>query len=112
ARIAALAPVVCAAARAGDPVASVIVADAVGHLVATLDSLRAPGPVVLAGGLLATDTPVRDGLLALLDARGTTALTSRDPAAGAAWLAARTKPGIDPAALHAALVGAGVSPSN
>ncbi|WP_328471603.1 ATPase [Actinoplanes sp. NBC_00393] len=110
ARIAALAPLVCAQARAGDPSAAAIVTAAVRHLTATLDSLGADGPVVLAGGLLAADTPVRDGLLAVLDARGATALISRDPAAAAAWLAARELPGIDPATLHAALLGAEDTP--
>jgi N-acetylglucosamine kinase-like BadF-type ATPase len=108
ARIAALAPIVCAQARTGDPEAAAIVADAVRKLTATLDSLGADGPVVLAGGLLtSSDSPVRDGLLAVLDARGTTVLISRDPAAAAAWLAARTRPGVpSPADLHRALLGA------
>lgn len=105
ARIAALAPLVCARARAGDPEARRIVAEAVRRLTATLDDLGADGPVVLAGGLLTADTPVRDGLLATLRVRGTTALIGRDPAGGAAWLAARGLPGVDAAALHSALLG-------
>jgi N-acetylglucosamine kinase-like BadF-type ATPase len=105
--IAALAPVVCAAARAADPLAVAIVDRAVTHLLDTLDELDEPGPVVLAGGLLAGDTPVRDGVLDALHGRGAVVGTSRDPAAGAAWLAARTLGGSPPAALHAALLGAG-----
>jgi N-acetylglucosamine kinase-like BadF-type ATPase len=100
--IAALAPVVCAAARAADPLAAAIVGRAVAHLLSTLDDVHAPGPVVLAGGLLAGDTPVRVGVLDALRARGTVVGVSRDPAAGAAWLAARPLGGRPPAALHAA----------
>jgi N-acetylglucosamine kinase-like BadF-type ATPase len=73
--------------RAGDPDAGSIVAAAVGRLTTTLAELRAPdGPIVLAGGLLTADTPVRDGVLAAL--RGRAVSTARDPAAGAARLAA------------------------
>ena len=61
------------------------------------------GHVVLAGGLLVAGTPIRDGLLAVLRSRGVEVLTSRDPAAAAAWLAARRFPGVDAAALHAAV---------
>ncbi|WIM96972.1 BadF/BadG/BcrA/BcrD ATPase family protein [Actinoplanes oblitus] len=86
--ITALAPVVCAAARADDPDASAIVADAVRRLVRTLDSLGSPGPVVLAGSLLTADTPVRDGLLGTLRSRGTTVTSAGDPAEAAARLAA------------------------
>ncbi|WP_305786981.1 N-acetylglucosamine kinase [Symbioplanes lichenis] len=103
--IGALAPLVCAAARAGDPHATTLVAAAVGRLVRTLDDLHADGPVVLAGGLLTGDTPVRDGVLSTLHARGCRPRTARDPAAGAAWLAARPLSDLSPAALHAALSG-------
>ena len=102
-RIAALAPVVCAQARTGCPTATGIVGEAVVALAGTLDRLGPRGPVVLAGGLLAGDTPVRDGVLAVLDGPGATVLTGRDPAAAAAWLAARDRPGVDAAALHPAL---------
>ncbi|MEV4345197.1 BadF/BadG/BcrA/BcrD ATPase family protein [Actinoplanes sp. NPDC049596] len=88
--IGALAPLVCAAARAGDPHATAIVTEAVRHLIATLDDLGAPGPVVLSGGLLVGDTPVRDGVLQILRARGLQPSTGYDPAAGAARLAARS----------------------
>ncbi|MEU8244048.1 BadF/BadG/BcrA/BcrD ATPase family protein [Actinoplanes missouriensis] len=104
ARIAGLAPLVCAQARAGDPHAAAIVAEAVRLLTATVDDLGPPqGPVVLAGSLLTHDTPVRDGLSAVLAGRGVSALTSGDPAAAAAWLAARPVLGVDAAAAHAAL---------
>ncbi|GID70799.1 N-acetylglucosamine kinase [Actinoplanes cyaneus] len=104
-QIGALAPLVCAAARGGDTHASAIVGQAVSHLVRTLDDLGADGPVVLGGGLLACDTPVRDGVLATLHARGRRPSTGRDPAAGAAWLAARPLTTLTPAALHEALLG-------
>jgi glucosamine kinase len=103
ARIAALAPVVCELAVAGDPAAARIVAAAVRRLTATLDDVGSSGPVVLAGGLLTAGTPVRSGLLAVLRSRGTTVLTSGDPAAAAAWLAARSLPGVDAPTLHARL---------
>ncbi|MEU4693642.1 BadF/BadG/BcrA/BcrD ATPase family protein [Actinoplanes sp. NPDC023714] len=102
ARIAALAEVVCARARAGDPQATAITAGAVARLTATLDGLGpVGGPVVLAGSLLTRDTPIREGLLAALRARGTSALPGRDPAAAAAWLAT---PGRSPD-VHAVLTG-------
>jgi N-acetylglucosamine kinase-like BadF-type ATPase len=101
-----LAPVVCAAARAGDPHAAAIVRAAVGHLLTTLDTLGAEGPVVLAGGLLTGDTPVRDGVVGALRERGLQPRTSRDPAAGAAWLAARPLSRLPPGELHESLLGA------
>jgi N-acetylglucosamine kinase-like BadF-type ATPase len=108
AEIGALAPLVCAAARTGDPEATAVVDDAVRRLVRTLDSLGARGatePVVLAGALLARDTPIRAGVLDALRSRGTTVRTGHDPAAAAAWLAARPVSPLEPAALHAALLG-------
>jgi glucosamine kinase len=107
AAISALAPAVCAAARARDPAASSIVAAAVDRLLTTLDGLDSPADqtVVLAGGLLAADTPVRDGVRAVLRERGTPTGTARDPAGAAAWLAARPLSPLPPAVLHAALVG-------
>jgi N-acetylglucosamine kinase-like BadF-type ATPase len=62
------------------------------------------GPVVLAGGLLVADTPVRDGVLAVLGERAVPTGTARDPAAAAAWLAARGLGRLPAPALHAALV--------
>lgn len=104
--VAALATVVCAAADRGDPEAQAIVADAVRRLLASLDELGSPPdiPVVLAGGVLAHDTPVRAGVLEALQARGTPVGTAWDPALGATWMAARD--GLDHAAaahLHAVL---------
>ena len=82
-----LAPLVCASA---DPVAHQIIADAASRLINTLDELDSPnGPVVLAGGLLTADTPVRTQVLELLRARRTDVHIAYDPAVGAARLAAR-----------------------
>ncbi|GAA0430147.1 N-acetylglucosamine kinase [Actinoplanes capillaceus] len=100
-----LAPVVCAAARDADPHATAIVTEAAACLVRTLDDLAEPGPVVLAGGLLAAGTPVRDGVLKVLAERGREPRTSLDPAAGAAWLAARPISPLNPADLHRAMLG-------
>jgi N-acetylglucosamine kinase-like BadF-type ATPase len=87
---AALAPLVCAAAESGDPLAERLVTDGAARLVATLDELGAPaGPVVLAGGLLASRTPVGALVLDVLRGRGTEVHVAHDPAAGAARLAAR-----------------------
>ncbi|MFI5892435.1 N-acetylglucosamine kinase [Actinoplanes sp. NPDC051513] len=99
----ALAPIVCAAARDGDPAAAGIVADGVRKLLSTLDAVATRGPVVLGGGLLTGATPVRDGVMKALAEREMTTGTSHDPAAAAAWLAARPLIGTDDAALHAAL---------
>lgn len=100
-----LAPLVCALARSADPQATAIVGEAVAHLVRTLDELDTDGPVVLAGGLLAADTPIRDGVLGVLHERGLRPRTGHDPAAGAAWLAARPLSPLTPAALHERLLG-------
>ncbi len=84
AAFAGLAPLVCAS---GDPLAARIVTEAAGRLVATLASLEAPGtPVVLAGGLLTADTPVRRRVCAAL--RGREISVSGDPVTGAVRLAA------------------------
>jgi N-acetylglucosamine kinase-like BadF-type ATPase len=130
AEIGALTPPVCAAARSGSPAATRIITAAVDHLIVTLDSLAAqdpliarepltdrqplagflpvdlvaPEPVVLAGGLLVADTPVRDGVLAVLAKREVPTGTARDPAAAAAWLAARALSRRPPGSLHAALL--------
>ncbi|GGM73671.1 N-acetylglucosamine kinase [Dactylosporangium sucinum] len=88
---AALAPVVCGLADAGEPAALALVASAADRLVATLDELSAPAaPVVLAGSLLTNDTPVRRGVVERLGARGTELGTAADPTLGAARLAAAT----------------------
>jgi glucosamine kinase len=85
--LAALAPGVCTLARAGDPDATRIVDAAAACLHHTLSTVDSGGPLVLAGGLLSTDTPVRAALLARLAAKGRTALIAGDPALGAARLA-------------------------
>lgn len=82
-----LAPLVCERARGHDPYAVKIVDAAATHLLAAVDELGAYGPVVLGGGLLASRTPVRGGVVAGLRARGVDPLIGRDPALGAAWLA-------------------------
>ena len=90
---AALAPLVCASAATGDPTAIRLTTEAATRLAATLAELGPHhGPVVLAGGLLAANTPVRKALLAILPDQVT---TSRDPAAGAAWLALREASSMD-----------------
>ena len=109
AAFAALAPLVCAAAAAGDPLASRLTAEAGARLVATLNELGPPdGPVVLAGGLLSRDTPVRRSVLAAVSGPVTVA---REPALGAARLALdRAVPlGRSAAALrHARMIGSPV----
>ncbi|WP_344613519.1 N-acetylglucosamine kinase [Dactylosporangium salmoneum] len=87
-----LAPLVCELAGGGDPDAAAIVSDGAARLVATLDELEAPdAPVVLAGGLLTADTPIRRAVAAGLQARGTALGTAGDPALGAARLALRRR---------------------
>jgi N-acetylglucosamine kinase-like BadF-type ATPase len=88
AAFAALAPLVC---TSDDPLATRIVAEAARRLVATLDTLAEPAaPVVLAGGLLTADTPVRRQVRAALHGRPVS--VSGDPAQGAVRLAARLAP--------------------
>ncbi|WP_433797216.1 N-acetylglucosamine kinase [Actinoplanes sp. CA-252034] len=100
-----LAPLVCTAARDGDPHAGALVDAAVTCLLRTLDDLGQDGPVVLAGGLLAGGTPVQHGVLKALEARGRQPRLALDPAAGAAWLAARPLSSLPPDRLHEALLG-------
>ncbi|GAA0798843.1 N-acetylglucosamine kinase [Spirilliplanes yamanashiensis] len=106
-RISALAAVVVATARAGDPEGLAILADAADRLARTLVSLRpGPGPVVLAGGLLAGVPEIRDGVQARLAALlGRPGVVGTDGAAAAAWLAGREIIGGDGAGLHASLLG-------
>ncbi|MEV0643801.1 BadF/BadG/BcrA/BcrD ATPase family protein [Phytomonospora sp. NPDC050363] len=109
-RIAALAPLVCAAADDGDPDCARLADEAAASLLATLGRLDAvAGPVVLSGGLLMTETAVRVRVVDALRAGGITTLTARDAAIGATWLAARAGGGLDDArstALHARLLAA------
>ncbi|GGS66301.1 BadF/BadG/BcrA/BcrD ATPase family protein [Nonomuraea spiralis] len=84
--LAAAAPLVTRAAAAGDGDAAGIVAEAARRLTATAARLSGEGPLVLAGGVLTADGPVRTAVLARLGGREVT--TARDGAAGACWLAA------------------------
>ncbi|WP_250029399.1 N-acetylglucosamine kinase [Paractinoplanes maris] len=90
AEIDALTPLVCSLARDADPVARPIISAAAAALVHSLDELHTDGPIVLAGSLLSQDTPVRDEVHTILQARHIKTTTGADPAAGAARLAARS----------------------
>jgi glucosamine kinase len=84
-----LAPLVC---TTRDAEAERIVAEAVDRLLATVAELDHPdGPVVLAGGLLTADTPIRAGVRAAL---GDRARPSGDPVSGAALLALQRTVGV------------------
>jgi N-acetylglucosamine kinase-like BadF-type ATPase len=107
--LATLTPLVMDAYAQGDPTAAGIVATAARKLVSTVAVVRPAGdhtPVVLAGGLLTGATPLAAAVDAELAARWprATRIRARDGAAAAAWLAARSLPGVDPEALHATLV--------
>ncbi|WP_405098592.1 N-acetylglucosamine kinase [Micromonospora sp. NBC_01412] len=108
--LARLAPLVVAAALAGDPVATGLLDEAAGQLAESAGRIRPPGavdPVVLGGGLLTGDTPLAAAVRAELGRRWPDAplRTAGDGAAAAAWLAARDLPEVtDPTALHPLLV--------
>ncbi|WP_342775075.1 N-acetylglucosamine kinase [Nonomuraea diastatica] len=100
-RLAKLASLVSRAASEGDPLATGIVREAAGHLVATLRRVHASGPVVLAGSVLTSPGPVRQTVTELL--AGEQVTTAGDAASAAAWLAARDLlPEPDAKALHTA----------
>jgi glucosamine kinase len=108
--LARLAPLVSIAARAGDAVACGIVAEAASALVADVDPIRDPGertPIVVAGGVVAGDTPVADLTRERLAARWPgCVVTAGDAARAAAWLAAaRSLPPGRAAELHATILG-------
>ncbi|MFI9838162.1 BadF/BadG/BcrA/BcrD ATPase family protein [Nonomuraea sp. NPDC051941] len=84
--VGAAAPLVAEAAAAGDERAAEIVGEAARRLAATAGRVHGEGPIVLAGGVLAADGPVRTAVMALL--AGREVVTARDGAAGASWLAA------------------------
>ena len=90
-QLSALAPLVTAAYRAGDPEAHSIVERAAAALLATLALIRDPAestPIVLAGSLAGDASPVGAELRTLLAARFTGAvLPARTGVGGAAWLA-------------------------
>jgi N-acetylglucosamine kinase-like BadF-type ATPase len=86
------APIVSAAAISGDAVAQAIVAEAVAHLLHTLQAVTGDrpvaGPVVLGGGLLLNPGPVADAVRAAVRERfGVEPTFATDGAAGAAALA-------------------------
>ena len=90
-QLSALAPLVTAAYRAGDPQAHSIVERAAAALLATLALIRDPAestPIVLAGSLAGDASPVGAELRTLLAARFAGAvLPARSGVGGAAWLA-------------------------
>jgi glucosamine kinase len=90
-RLSALAPLVTAAYRTGDPQAQSIVERAAAALLATLGLIRDPAestPIVLAGSLAGDASPVGAELRTLLSARFAGAvLPARTGVGGAAWLA-------------------------
>lgn len=118
-RLADLAPLVFAA-YGTDPVAERLVATAADHLVATLAlvhgavgeatrtdvDVHGRRPVVLAGGLLTSKTPLAGAVRARIAERWPDAEVHRagDGAAAAVWLAIREQPGADPVALHGMLL--------
>jgi glucosamine kinase len=90
--LARLAPLVCAACAAADPVAESIVESAAAHLVTTLSAVREPRsmtPIVLAGSVLTHPTPVAARVRAVLRERWPEVAVSLglDGAAAAVWLA-------------------------
>ena len=112
--LAALAPLVPAAAEAGDRVAHRIIERAVDLLVEAAEPLvgapgDAPGePLVLAGSLMAADGPIRREVRRRLAERhGRLPLLARPGAGGALWLAARRIDRGFGAAAHAVFTGLG-----
>jgi N-acetylglucosamine kinase-like BadF-type ATPase len=89
-KMAAIAPILFDAARAGDPAAGAIVTDGAGRLAGTLLTLSpGDGPVVLAGGLLTGVPELRVAVQARLRAAiGREAVLAGDAALAAARLAA------------------------
>ena len=107
-QLSALAPLVTAAYRAGDPQAQSIVERAAAALVATLALIRDPAestPIVLAGSLAGDASPVGAELRTLLAARFAGAvLPARTGVGGAAWLAlAALDPALATSETHARL---------
>lgn len=92
-KVAALAPLVFAAAEAGDPAASSIVAEGADRLAATLLSLPpSGGPVVLAGGLLTAVPTLRAAVEARLPTSPPPTTPTTPPSHAAARLAAKEGP--------------------
>jgi N-acetylglucosamine kinase-like BadF-type ATPase len=93
---------------ADDPTAATVVNEAAAHLVDSVSRVRPEGdttPVVRAGSLLTTDTPLATAVTDALSARWPAAPLglAADGAAAGAWLAARTLPDVDALRLHTAL---------
>lgn len=94
--LAANAPLVGQAADLGDPHAREIVREAAKRLVASASRVHRAGPIVLAGGILTNDGPVRQAVLRLLTGPGhvpaspaaTGIVTAQDGPGAASWLAA------------------------
>jgi glucosamine kinase len=117
--LARFAPLVCRTATDGDEVARDIVERAAGNLLDSVGRVHqprnagrepAPGPLVLAGGLLTTDNPVSTAVRtqALRRWPHATVTLAGDGAAAAAWLAALSLPDPpDPDTLHRRLVSPG-----
>ncbi|MEY9864012.1 glucosamine kinase [Catenulispora sp. GAS73] len=110
--LAALAPLVSAAATAGDRVAQRIVDRAVSHLMATATALTTNDPdepLVLAGSLLTAPGPIgAEVQRRLAEHHGGTPLFAAPGAVGAAWLAARVlDPEIDAGVHERLAAGAG-----
>ncbi|MFC9329756.1 N-acetylglucosamine kinase [Kitasatospora sp. NPDC057015] len=100
-----LAPLLGAAAAAGDPAAARIVARAAGHLRALVESALTPGappePIVLAGGVAVSPGPVREQLTAAVRELPGPVTVAGDTAMAAAWLAARA---VAPGTAHEAFL--------
>jgi glucosamine kinase len=110
--LAPLAPLVSAAAAAGDPVAVSIEVTAADRLVATAAMVRRfedHGPIVLAGGVLTAAAPLRTRVEDRCAKRWDAPVhVAGDGAAGAAWLAACELAGLTgtrAAAVHRRLIG-------
>ncbi|MFF4417291.1 N-acetylglucosamine kinase [Streptosporangium sp. NPDC001559] len=105
--LAELAPLVTAAAEAGDATATSLVTRAATHLADTVAKVRAPGdtgPIVLAGSVLTGSGPLGHAVGDRLARRWNAPVTTAgDAACAAAWLAARDLVS-DPAALHARIM--------
>jgi N-acetylglucosamine kinase-like BadF-type ATPase len=109
-QLSALAPLVSAAYREGDPEARSIVERAAAALLTTLSRIRGRDettPIVLAGGLTSDTTPVGTTLRRLLPARFAGPVRpARTGVGGAAWLAlAALDPALATGDAHARLCG-------
>jgi len=107
-QLSALAPLVSAAYRDGDPQAQAIVERAAAALLATLSLIRAEGettPIVLAGSLAGDASPVGAVLRRLLQERFSGVVRpARTGVGGAAWLAlAALDPGLASPEVHTRL---------